>query len=122
MAVPDIWKWDTFVRYWLSLSNCGFQREGSRTGEDVGMSSQMPVAIRATASWKIRRRLKSRYRSIRYDARFADGREEHGVDLNGVLQGARFPADYWSTVNGADHACPEEGSGAGVDYPYGRPL
>ena len=24
----------------------------------------------------------------------------------------RFPADYWSTINGADHACPEEGIGA----------
>lgn len=86
------------------------------------MSSQMPVAIRAAASWKRRRWLKSRYRSIRYDARFADGREEQGVDLNAVLQGARFPADYWSTRNGVDLACPEEGTGLWVDYPYGRPV
>ncbi|SLK00884.1 hypothetical protein SAMN06272721_103188 [Arthrobacter sp. P2b] len=61
------------------------------------MSSQMPVAIRAAVSWKRRRSLKSRYRSIRYDACFADGREEHGVELNAILQGARFPADYWSS-------------------------
>jgi hypothetical protein len=53
-----------------------------------------------------------------YDVRFADGREEHGVDLNAVLQGARFPADYWSTLDGANHACPEEGTGPWVDYPY----
>lgn len=50
----------------------------------------MPVAIRAAASWKGRRWLKLRYRSIRYDVRFVDGREEHGVDLNAVLQGARL--------------------------------
>jgi hypothetical protein len=50
--------------------------------------------------------------SIRYDARFADGREEHGVDLNAVLQGSRFPADCWSTKNGARDACPDEGTGA----------
>ena len=86
------------------------------------MSSQMPIAIRATAYWKTRSWLKSLYLSIRYDARFADGREEHGVDLDAVLQGARFPADYWSTKYGARDACPEEGAGAWVDYPYGRPL
>lgn len=86
------------------------------------MTSEMPTAIRATATWKTRRWLRSRYRSIHYDARFADGREEYGVDLNAVLQGARFPADYRSTRDGADRACPEEGAGAWVDYPFGWPL
>lgn len=86
------------------------------------MSSQLPIAIRATAHWKTRRWLKTRYLSIRYDARFADGREECDVNLDAVLQGSRYPADYWSTKNGADHACPKEGTGAWVDYPYGRPL
>ena len=86
------------------------------------MSSQMPIAIRATAHWKTRRWLKSRYLSTRYDARFADGREEYDVNLDAVLQGSRYPADYRSTKNGADHACPEEGTGAWVDYPYGRLL
>ncbi len=85
------------------------------------MSSDMPVAIRATASWE-RRWLRTRYRSIRYDVRFADGREEQSVDVNAVLQGARYPADYWSTLNGAELACPEDGTGQWVDYPYGRPL
>lgn len=61
----------------------------------------MPIAIRATAYWKTRRWLRSRYLSIRYDARFADGREEHDVNLDAVLQGSRYPADYWSTKNGA---------------------
>lgn len=51
----------------------------------------MPVAIRAVASWERRRWLKSRYRSMRYDARFADGREEYGVDLNAGSQGSAFP-------------------------------
>ncbi|MET0714915.1 MAG: hypothetical protein ABWY57_08370 [Mycetocola sp.] len=86
------------------------------------MSSEMPIAIRATASWKTRRWLRTRYGSMQYDARFADGREERGVNLNSTLQGARYPADYWSTVNGADSACPEEGAGPWVDYPGGRPL
>jgi hypothetical protein len=86
------------------------------------MSSQMPIAIRASASWRRRRWLKSRYRIIEYDARFADGHEEHAVDLNATLQGARFPSDYWSARKGADEACPKEGAGTWVDYPYGRPL
>ncbi|SCB92726.1 hypothetical protein GA0061083_1590 [Pseudarthrobacter enclensis] len=86
------------------------------------MSSEIPVAIRASASWRRRRWLKSRYRSISYDARFADWREEYGVNLDSVLQGARFPADYWATRQGARSACPEEGTGLWVDYPYGRPL
>jgi hypothetical protein len=59
---------------------------------------------------------------IRYDARFAGGHEEHDVDLNAVLQGARFPADYWCTLKGAKDACPPVGIGPWVDYPYGRPL
>lgn len=82
----------------------------------------MPTAIRATAYWKTRRWLRSRHLSIRYDARFADGREEYDVDLDAVLQGSRYPADYRSTKNGARAACPEEGTGAWVDYPYGQPL
>lgn len=86
------------------------------------MISEMPVAIRATRTWKTRRWLKTRYRSIQYDARFADGREEHDVNLDAILQGARFPADYRSTLEGARRACPEEGAGLWVDYPYGRPL
>lgn len=86
------------------------------------MTTQLPIAVRAAAAWKTRRWLKSRYRSIRYDVRFPDGREELGVNLHAVLQGARFPADYWSTVKGARRACPEEGTGAWVDYPFGRPL
>jgi hypothetical protein len=104
-----------------SLPGQDRSREEARGKE--GMTAQLtPVAVRATATWKTRRWLKSRYRSIRYDVRFADGREEHGVDLNAVLQGARFPADYRSTRDGAAHVCPEEGTGPWVDYPYGRPL
>ena len=106
----------------LNLATSGLQHEDSRKGEDVGMSSQMPIAIRATTHWKTRRWLTSRYLSTRYDARFADGREEYDVNLDALLQGSRYPADDWSTKNGRDHACPEEGTGAWVDYPYGRPL
>lgn len=42
--------------------------------------------MRAAASGKRRRWLKNRYRGMQYDARFADGREEFGVDLTAVLQ------------------------------------
>lgn len=48
----------------------------------------MPVAVRATATRKERRWLKTRYRSVRHDVRSADGREEYGIHFDAVLQGA----------------------------------
>ncbi|WP_165788331.1 hypothetical protein [Arthrobacter glacialis] len=86
-------------------------------------NAELPVAVRASASWKRRAQWpKTRYRSIQYDARFADGREEQGVKIDEVLQGWRYPADAWCVRGGAEKECPEEGAGPWVDYPYGRPL
>ncbi|MEX5258131.1 hypothetical protein [Kocuria arenosa] len=86
------------------------------------MNSSLPIAVGTTALWRKRRWWKSWYRIVRYDARFAHGHAELDVDLNAVLQGARFPADCWCTLNGAEDACPPAGIGPWVDYPYGRPL
>jgi hypothetical protein len=61
-------------------------------------------------------------RALSYDARFEDGHVERGVDVDKVLQGARFPADYWVTRKGADAACPEIGTGTWVAYATGAPL
>lgn len=84
---------------------------------------ELPVAVRASSSWKQRPRWpRRRYRSFNWDVRFADGREEADVNIDKVLQGARFPADYWCVRKGAEGECPEEGIGPWVDYPYGRPL
>ncbi|WP_411734643.1 hypothetical protein [Paeniglutamicibacter sp.] len=86
-------------------------------------SAELPIAVRASASWKRRRHWpKTRYRSVQHDARFADGREEQGVRIDAVLQGWRYPADPWCVRDGAEKECPEEGIGPWVDYPYGRPL
>lgn len=81
----------------------------------------MPPATVHAGQWR-RPWWKARYRVIRCDARFADGDEEHDVDLNAVLQEARFPADHWCTLNGAKDACPPAGVGPWVEHPYGRPL
>lgn len=85
----------------------------------------MPVAVRATALWAQRRWSKRSYRFFHYDLRFADGTELHdlnGTEFDRLLQGHRFPADMHSTRNGAQTACPEEGAGQWVGYPYGMPL
>jgi hypothetical protein len=86
------------------------------------MSAEIPVAARATSVWTKSRWLKIPYRYFRFDVRYADGREEHVESLDKVLQGSSYPADAWSTRKGAEKACPKEGTGAWVDYPYGRPL
>ncbi|WP_104087146.1 hypothetical protein [Arthrobacter sp. GMC3] len=86
-------------------------------------NAEMPVAVRASASWERRTRWpKTRYRHIQWDARFRDGREEFGVKIDQVLQGWRYPADAWCVRAGAERECPEEGIGLWVDYPYGQPL
>lgn len=87
--------------------------------------SELPIAIRATASWARSRWLRRSERTFRYDARFADGREERGLDRHAVdrlLQGARYPADTDTVLRGAESACPDDGIGPWVDYPWGRPL
>ncbi|MFL4473996.1 hypothetical protein ACIPVK_08360 [Paeniglutamicibacter sp. MACA_103] len=86
------------------------------------MSAEIPVAVRATSVWATSRWLRRPYRHFRFDVRFADGREEPVESLDAVLQGSRYPADASSTRKGAEQACPKEGIGEWVDYPYGQPL
>ncbi len=79
------------------------------------------VAVKATRVTRQRRTLILR-RSVAqphivYATRSADGTVRNDVDLNAVLQGGRYPADFWTTRHGADRAV-----GTWVDYPYGRPL
>jgi hypothetical protein len=82
----------------------------------------MPVAVRATSVWTKSRWLKTPRRYFGFEVRFADGREQRVESLDRALQGSRYPADAWSTRKGAETACPKEGRGEWVDYPYGRPL
>ncbi len=86
------------------------------------MDSQLPVAFRATAYRSRTRWLKRPFRDFRYDARFADGREEHDVNQGVVLQSGHYPADAHVVRKGAENACPEEGVGPWVDYPWGKPI
>ena len=86
-------------------------------------NAELPVAVPASATRKHRRHWPStRYRSIQCDARFADGREEQDATIDRALQGWCYPADAWCVRHGAEQQCPEEGTGQGVDHPYGRPL
>ncbi len=81
----------------------------------------MPVAVRAIRVTKPHRTLilrRTKLRSfITFDVRYADGTVQPDVDLDAVLKGGSYPADYWTTRHGARAAV-----GEWVDYPYGRPL
>ncbi len=54
-------------------------------------TSDLPITIRATA--KRNRSLLRATRVFTYDVQLATGAEEHGVKLDDVLQGGRYPAD-----------------------------
>src|SRR4051812_31123593 len=72
-------------------------------------------AVRVNAS--VRKTMLGRSkRVLSYDARFSDGRVDKCVDVDEVLQGARFPADSWVTRKAADAACPRIGVGTCVTY------
>ena len=59
-------------------------------------NAELPIAVCASVSWRRRRHWhRTRYRNIRYDARFADGREELDIEIDAVLHGWRYPADAW---------------------------
>ena len=47
---------------------------------------------------------------------------QNNVNLDSVLNGARFPADYHSVKRGAEAVAGDGVPGEWVDYPYGRPL
>ncbi|MHA3947181.1 hypothetical protein [Cellulomonas bogoriensis] len=82
-------------------------------------AAERPTALRATA--RIETTLFGRRkRVVRYDARYADGRIEHDVHVDEVLEGRRLPADAWTARHASDAACPELGTGSWVEYPTGR--
>ena len=82
---------------------------------------ELPYAVRATAEVRMTL-LRGRRRVFRYDVRYHDGRELYGVDIDRALDGRHLPADAWATRAAAEAACPEEGTGAWVEYAYGRRL
>jgi hypothetical protein len=83
----------------------------------------LPVHVRATRVTRKRPALLFGKRYFSYDVRFEGGDIQTGVDLNAVLQGARYPADYHSAKRGAQAVAGDDGvPGQWVDYPYGRPL
>jgi hypothetical protein len=82
----------------------------------------LPVAVRATVVTRKRRSLIFGRKYLSYDVRFKDGKVQQDVNPNAVLQGARFPADYWTVMHGAEAVAGDGVPGEWVDYPYGRPL
>lgn len=73
-----------------------------------------PVAVRATAFIRPSRWLHRPVRLVRYDAYWADGRVDFGVDLSKLMYRG-YPADF-AVVDQSVHAyCPESGTGQWVD-------
>lgn len=85
------------------------------------VTAARPTALRATASSRTTL-FGRRKRVMRYDARYADGRVEHNVNADEVLDGQHLPADAWATREAAEAACPEVGTGPWVEYATGRLL
>ncbi|TFC45994.1 MULTISPECIES: hypothetical protein [Cryobacterium] len=86
------------------------------------MGETLPVAVRATVVTRKRRSLIFGRTHLSYDVRFKDGKVQQDVNIDAVLQGARFPADYHTVVDGAKAVAGDGVPGEWVDYPYGRPL
>ncbi len=63
-----------------------------------------------------------RRRAFRFDVCDAQGHVSGHVNLDTLLSGRKYPADYWATRSAAEEACPEVGTGAWVSYPSGMPL
>lgn len=86
------------------------------------MEPETPTALRATAVTRVSKWLKIPFRGFSYDARYADGREEYGVQVGRALKSGQYPADAHVVRTGAEAACPPMGQGPWVDYPWGRPV
>ncbi|WP_307025386.1 hypothetical protein [Arthrobacter globiformis] len=77
-----------------------------------------PVAVRATAFIRLSGWLHRPVRLVRYDAYWADGRVDFGVDLRQMMYRG-YPADF-AAIDDSVHAhCPEVGTGRWVDD-FGR--
>jgi hypothetical protein len=94
----------------------------SKSEKGKYMTKTLPIHVRATRANRKRSFLIFGGAYFIYDVRFRDGEVHHNVNLNDVLDGARFPADYHTVVRGAESVAGEGVPGEWVDYPYGRPL
>jgi hypothetical protein len=88
----------------------------------ANMGETLPVHVRATIVTRKRPSLIFGRTYYSYDVRFQDGKVEQDVNLDAVLQGARYPADYHTVKEGAQAVAGDGAPGEWVDYPYGRPL
>jgi hypothetical protein len=88
--------------------------------EVIGM--KLPMHVRATRITRKRPSIFFGRGYFIYDVRFESGEVQSNVDLNKVLQGSRFPADYHSVMKGARAVAGDGVPGKWVDYPYGRRL
>lgn len=86
------------------------------------MSTTLPGHVRATRPTRKRPSLVLGKGFYTYDVRFSGGEVHIDVNLDAVLQGSRFPADYHSVKQGAQAVAGDGVPGKWVDYPYGRPL
>jgi hypothetical protein len=80
-----------------------------------------PEVFRATASIEPSGWLRRPRRRVRFDAKWADGRIEHDVDLTSLMY-RRAPADYEVTRRAMLENCPEVGTGRWIQWPWGFVL
>ena len=85
------------------------------------MVDELPMYVRATRVTRRHLSLVFGRTYFSYDVRFGDGRVQENVNLDDMLQGARYPADYHAVKNGAQNVAGDGVPGPWVDYPYGRP-
>lgn len=86
------------------------------------MTKTLPIHLRATRVTRKRRSFIFGKTYFTYDVRFRDGEVQLNVNPNNVLEGTRYPADYWTVMRGAEAVAGDGVPGKWVDYPYGRPL
>lgn len=85
------------------------------------MSTRDGISIRATR--RVVRFLFWKTGAFTFDAKYLDGRIENNVDLDEVLDTAKYPADAWDTRHGAMDQAGDHGEpGRWVVYPWGRPV
>ncbi|UIK88037.1 hypothetical protein [Arthrobacter polaris] len=86
------------------------------------MAVKLPICVRATRVTRKRASIFFGKGYFQYDVKFEGGEVQNDVNLDAVLQGARFPADFHSVMQGARAVAGEGVPGQWVDYPYGRPV
>lgn len=86
------------------------------------MTKTLPIHVRATKVTRKHHSLIFGKTYFSYDVRFRDGKVQRDVNLDAVLQGARYPADFHPVKEGAQAVAGDGAPGEWVDYPYGRPL